>query len=277
MIARLRGRLAETGGYSLSEMIVVLAILGVVLGALVPLFVSGSHAQVDMSNRFRAQQNGRLALDKLRREIHCTSAAVKGTDGTALAAGTAYSSVQFTLPSYCPTNPTVTSPTPETRYATWCTAFVSTGRYQLWRYVTTSTTAAIVPTCGANVSGTTKVQWADYLAQANAFPAYVAPQGGSSWAPNTAYTVGQLVRPTDTGTNPYLFSVTTAGTSGGSEPTWPTAPNATVTAGATFKNMGALTFGLGQLSVDLPVDLSPSDAMQRYELKDDIVLRNTTR
>ena len=91
-----------------------------------------------MNNRFQAQQNARLALDKLRREIHCTSATAKGTDGTALAAATAYSSVRFTLPSYCPTNPTVTSATPETAYATWCTALVSTGRYQLWRYVTTN-------------------------------------------------------------------------------------------------------------------------------------------
>ena len=34
---------------------------------------------------------------------------------------------------------------------------------------------------------------------------------------------------------------------------------------------------LGTLSVDLPVDLTPSDTRQRYELMDDIVLRNTTR
>ena len=67
------------------------------------------------------------------------------------------------------------------------------------------------------------------------------------------------MRPTDTTTSPYLFSVTAAGTSGGTEPTWPTALNATVTNGSvTFKNIGALTFGLGQLSVDLPVDLTPA-------------------
>jgi prepilin-type N-terminal cleavage/methylation domain-containing protein len=275
MIARLRGRLAESGGYSLSEMIVVMAILGVVLAALVQLFVSGSHAQVDMSNRFQAQQNARLALDKLRREIHCTSATAKGTDGTALATPT--SSVRFTLPGYCPTNPTVTNPTPVTAYATWCTAQASPGSYRLWRYVATSATT-FVPTCGADVAGATKVKWADYLTQPNAFPAYGAPQGGSSWVSGTAYTVGQLVRPTDTSATPYLFSVTTAGTSGGSEPTWPPTLNATVTNGtATFKNIGALTFGLGQLSVDLPVDLTPGDTTQRYELKDDIVLRNTTR
>jgi hypothetical protein len=34
---------------------------------------------------------------------------------------------------------------------------------------------------------------------------------------------------------------------------------------------------LGTLSVDLPVDLTPSDTKQRYDLKDDIVLRNTAR
>ena len=234
-----------------------------------------------MNNRFQAQQNARLALDKLRREIHCTSAAANGTNGTALAAATAYSSVRFTLPSYCPTNPTVTSATPETRYATWCTArLASTGRYQLWRYVTTTTTATSVPTCGLDVTGATKVQWADYLTQANAFPDYIAPQGGDPWAPTTAYTAGQLVRPTDTTTSPYLFRVTTAGTSGATEPTtWPTALNATVTNGSvTFTNIGALTFGLGQLSVDLPVDLTPATpTVGRYDLQDNIVLRNTAR
>jgi len=81
MIARLRSRLAESDGYSLTEMLVVLAILGVVVGALTQLFVSASNAQRDMSNRFEAQQNARLALDKLRREIHCTSAAAKGMRG----------------------------------------------------------------------------------------------------------------------------------------------------------------------------------------------------
>jgi hypothetical protein len=34
---------------------------------------------------------------------------------------------------------------------------------------------------------------------------------------------------------------------------------------------------LGKLSVNLPVDLTPNDAKQRYVLQDDIVLRNTSR
>ena len=72
--AAARRRLAAEHGYSLSEMLVVLAILGIVLAALTQLFVSASTAQVDMTRRFEAQQNMRLALDKLRREIHCASA-----------------------------------------------------------------------------------------------------------------------------------------------------------------------------------------------------------
>ena len=49
----------------------MLAILVIVIGALTQLFVSASTAQVDMTRRFEAQQEMRLALDKLRREIHC--------------------------------------------------------------------------------------------------------------------------------------------------------------------------------------------------------------
>jgi Tfp pilus assembly protein PilW len=206
-------RLAAEGGYSLSELVVVLAILLLVVGALTQLFVSASTAQVDMTRRFEAQQEMRLALDKLRREIHCASNAT-ANNGLALAAATAYPAVRFALPGYCPTNPTTSNPTPVTAHVTWCTALVagSTNRYQLWRYVTTSPTT-FVTTCGSTVSGTSKQQWGDYLTTGPVFAAYAAPGGGS----------------------------------------------------------------LGTLSVNLPVDVNPSDAKQRYVLKDDIVLRNTVR
>ena len=73
-------RLVESGGFTLTEMLVVMAILGVIVAGLTQLFLSGSKAEADMSNRFRAQQNARLALDGLRREIHCASdVTVSGT------------------------------------------------------------------------------------------------------------------------------------------------------------------------------------------------------
>jgi prepilin-type N-terminal cleavage/methylation domain-containing protein len=188
MIGRLRGRLTESDGFTLSEMIVVMAILGIVLAALTQLFVSASKAQVDMNNRFQAQQNGRIALDRLRQEIHCAS----GVVGTPTA-----SSVTITLKSYCPTNGTGADGS-----FTWCTVGAS-APYALWRYP------------GAACSGTGR-KWADNLTTAAAFsPVYAAPAVGSG--------------------------------------------------------------ALGTISVDLVVDLTPSDTRQRYELKDNIVLRNTTR
>ena len=186
MIARLRGRLAESDGFTLTEMIVVMVILGVVLAALTQLFLSASNAQADMSNRFQAQQNARLALDGLRREIHCAGAVV-GTPTT--------SSLTITLPSYCPTNGT-----PADKPITWCTVGAA-APYALWRYENTS------------CSGTGR-KWADSLVTGAAFsPVYAAPLPGD----------------------------------------------------------------LGTVSVDLQVDLTPSNAMQRYKLQDNIVLRNTSR
>ena len=67
MTDRFRGE----AGYSLVEMITVMAIMSVVLSGLTQVFTSASKADIDMSNRFQAQQNTRLALDKLRTDVHC--------------------------------------------------------------------------------------------------------------------------------------------------------------------------------------------------------------
>jgi prepilin-type N-terminal cleavage/methylation domain-containing protein len=58
-------------GYSLVEMVTVMAIMSIVLGGLTQVFTSASKADIDMSNRFNAQVQTRLALDKLRADIHC--------------------------------------------------------------------------------------------------------------------------------------------------------------------------------------------------------------
>jgi prepilin-type N-terminal cleavage/methylation domain-containing protein len=196
--AAARRRLGAEHGYSLSEMLVVMVILGIVLGALTQLFVSGSTAQVDMTRRFEAQQNMRLSLDKLRREIHCADN-VTGTLPTPLAPT---SSLSISLGSYCPSNGTGAA-----AQITWCTkdkngnAPPGVGApYSLWRY------------SGSTCSGTGRKS-ADYLTVHQIFTAYAAPVGGN----------------------------------------------------------------LGTLSVNLPVDLDPNDAKQRYVLQDDIVLRNSPR
>ena len=66
LVQRLRGR-APDGGYTMVELLAVLAIFLTIVTALTTLFISGSKAELDANNRFQAQQNARLALDRLRR------------------------------------------------------------------------------------------------------------------------------------------------------------------------------------------------------------------
>jgi prepilin-type N-terminal cleavage/methylation domain-containing protein len=162
--AAARRRLAAEHGYSLSEMLVVLAILGIVLGALTQLFVSASTAQVDMTRRFEAQQDMRLALDKLRREIHCANTITGTLPTTAMPT----SSLTISLGSYCPTNGTGGA-----TQIIWCTkdkngnAPPGAGApYSLWRDV------------GSTCSGTGR-KWADYLTTGQVFTDYILPASGS--------------------------------------------------------------------------------------------------
>ena len=91
-MTRLRGE----GGYTLIEMLTVLVIFGTVMSALLALFVQGTNAELDLNNRFQAQQDARLALDKLRREAHCASAV---TVSSASSVGTSSSSPLREIPS----------------------------------------------------------------------------------------------------------------------------------------------------------------------------------
>jgi prepilin-type N-terminal cleavage/methylation domain-containing protein len=131
MIRRLLERLRRERGYSLIEMLITLSIMGIVMGSLTTVFVSASNAELDMNNRFQAQLGARIALDKMRREVHCGSVATP--------AGSS-SSVTLTLPSYCKTG---------SGSITWCTRNVSTNRYALYRVVGSTCTGGI--------------KWADYL------------------------------------------------------------------------------------------------------------------
>jgi prepilin-type N-terminal cleavage/methylation domain-containing protein len=135
---RLLRALRGERGYSLVEMLIVLVIMSVVMGALTTLFVQASNAELDMNNRFQAQQNARLALDKMRREVHCGSVATP--------AGSS-SSVTLTLPTYCKTG---------SGSITWCTRNLATNRYALYRVAGTSCTGG--------------VKWADYLVPTGTAP-----------------------------------------------------------------------------------------------------------
>jgi type II secretory pathway pseudopilin PulG len=152
-VSRLLRRLEREGGYSLVETITVLAILGGVMGSLTGLFVAGTKSEVDLNKRFEAQLNARLALTKLRREVHCASSA------TATA-----TSVTLTLESFCRTG---------NGQVTWCVVSISGGRHGLFRK-----TGA---TCDA-----TGVKWADHLV------ALTTPFAFFSYTPQTTDSLAKL-------------------------------------------------------------------------------------
>lgn len=117
MSIRWRRRLADDRGFTLVELLVVTVLFGVVVAAVTTLFVQATNAETDLNNRFQAQLSARLALDRLRREVHCASSVTP--------AGPA-SAITLTLPTYCKAG---------TGASKWCTAAVngSTTRFRLWR------------------------------------------------------------------------------------------------------------------------------------------------
>jgi type II secretory pathway pseudopilin PulG len=131
-------------GDSLVEMLTVMVIMSVVFAGITDIFVAGSKAQAEQDRRFQAQLNTRLALDKIRRDIHCAS------DVSPYAT----SSITLKLPSGCGGD------------VSWCTVAVSgyTNRYRLYRQVGSS--------CGASGQ-----RISDYLTSANAFPTFAHTVG----------------------------------------------------------------------------------------------------
>jgi prepilin-type N-terminal cleavage/methylation domain-containing protein len=120
MIGRL---LRDERGYSLIELLVVMAILGIVLSALTTVFVSGSNAELDLNRQFQAQQAARLALDKIRVDVHCASAAQAQTIGT-------YPGLKLAFPAGGCYSSTIS----------WCVvaSTTMTGRYAIYRSSATS-------------------------------------------------------------------------------------------------------------------------------------------
>jgi Tfp pilus assembly protein PilW len=133
-------------GVTIVELLVVLLIMGTVLGALTTLFVRGMKAELDADERFRAQDQARLAVDRMRREVHCAS----GIVATA-------TSVTATLPGHCPSAVSATTTT-----VVYSFQNVSTNRYKLRRTVNSGAAVTV----------------ADYITTNSAF-SYAAPSSSS--------------------------------------------------------------------------------------------------
>jgi prepilin-type N-terminal cleavage/methylation domain-containing protein len=99
---RLRARVRDERGFTLIELLTTLSILLIVLGTLTTLMVSATRSEVDLTQRVQAQQEARLALERIRHEIHRACEA----SGTA-------SSVQLVLPGATGCDGSATT-------VTWC-------------------------------------------------------------------------------------------------------------------------------------------------------------
>jgi Tfp pilus assembly protein PilW len=105
MVARLRARLAQEDGMTLVELLWTLGILGFVMSGIIAVFISGLHSELDMNQRFQAQQEARLALQTMRTDLRsaCTESLTSNT----------------VLLGYCSNASTTWSSTPLS-YTTWC-------------------------------------------------------------------------------------------------------------------------------------------------------------
>ena len=144
----------DDAGFSITELLTVLAILLVVLGAMSSLFVSATKSEVDVTRRVQAQQEARLALERMRHETHraCVASHLDLASGAIVTPAGAHSNVRLT-PPVALSCPTTTDPATA---VTWCTSG-SGSRFALRRIVGTPTTCT---------GGRTE---ADYLTPANVF------------------------------------------------------------------------------------------------------------
>jgi prepilin-type N-terminal cleavage/methylation domain-containing protein len=89
LLERLR---REESGFTLIEMVTVLGMLLIVMTCLSYAMIAAHKAEEDMNRRFASQINARIALDQLRREIHCAATVTGGSD-----------EIEIVLGSRCPT------------------------------------------------------------------------------------------------------------------------------------------------------------------------------
>jgi len=181
MVARLRARIAQEEGMTLIELLWTMGILAFVMSAIVGVFVSGLHAEVDMNQRFQAQQEARLALQSIRTDLRtaCTESL-----------STKFVTNDTVLLGYCSDSTTTWSPTPLS-YKTWCARSEggTPAHYGLYRE------SAYDPNVCATPAGA-GIRKADWLTTASVFSCAITPAGAR---PELTVSVPVDADPTKTG------------------------------------------------------------------------------
>ena len=137
-------------GFTLIELVTVIGMFVITVTALSYALVAANKAEEDMNRRFVSQINARIALDQLRREIHCASA-VTPTGAS--------DSITIVLGSRCPSAGAGTT-------VSWCAEGSGT-RFALYRLV-------------GSVCDNTGKKAVDYLTEGTVFS--FAPQNVTSLA-----------------------------------------------------------------------------------------------
>ena len=145
-------RARRADGYTLIELIVVMTILGAVLTPLVGSFTSALRHEADANRREEAYQNARLAIQRMRADIHCAGGNAFSVDqnaygGFTLTLTEANSGGSGWCPGVIPAGDTSSG-------LQWCTVPYSgsTTRYTLYRFLGTDSTD-----CGGSSASTFQV------------------------------------------------------------------------------------------------------------------------
>jgi type II secretory pathway pseudopilin PulG len=183
---RSREGLRGESGLTVVELIIAMAMLLVVFQALTGSLVSATHSEIGISKRQDAQQQARLALDRMREDVHCA-------DNLAAVSGNASGGFTMTLTETYNVCATVDSlPGGSTVALEWCTIPDPghPGTFELWRNNTTcdGTSGTMVaryvtapPGGWPTNSSTTAASWAG-----NIWPTPRACTSGSGFLPTVA-------------------------------------------------------------------------------------------
>jgi prepilin-type N-terminal cleavage/methylation domain-containing protein len=261
---------AAQDGFTLAEMLVVLAILGTILAGLTQLLTSATNSQVDQTNRVGAQQEARLALEALRREIHCAMRAVSATAPS--------SRITVTLDHYCPSAGTTlttgaTFPTLTSFSAADASAFDLTGAGTI--VYLTSPTGTLSGQTQCTRSGNTFTGCSGGAPGSYPVGSRLTATANYTWCTKNSNGTAPAVA----GGGPYSLWRYNGVNCSGTGKMW--ADNlietSDVSAGQIFTYVAPAAGLRARVSVNLSASVAADATKQQFILKDDIVLRNSPR
>ncbi|HEY2543953.1 MAG TPA: type II secretion system protein [Gaiellaceae bacterium] len=207
----LRLRLQSDSGFSLVELVVTCAVMGIIIGSMATIFVAGERANADATARMTSQQGVRTAFDKLEYDARCASSATLLNKTGSNGAG-----VYLTLPGQCDH---------ATGNVTWC---VSSG--------------ALIRNTGTTCAATTnKITYIAGVTSATPFSCY-SPAAGAVPQVQVALTVNPATRNADKTAATDYITLHNDPQTYNTNTTAATLPAATITVASTsgFSNAGTL-------------------------------------